>query len=53
MANRQRLTAIRASSTRLGAGENKGIKTPEKLKDFVKNAQKEPMNLKRENSKEL
>ncbi len=53
MANRQRLTAIRATSTRLCAGENKGIKTPQKLEDYVKNAHKEPVNLKRDNSKEL
>ena len=53
MANRQRLTALRVTSTRLGAGENKGIKTPQKLEDFVKNAHKEPINLKRENTKEL
>ena len=39
-------------NTRLGAGENKGIKTPQKLEDYVKNAHKEPVNLKRDNSKE-
>lgn len=36
MGNRLNIAKVRVGTTRLCAGENKGIKTPQKLADYVK-----------------